>query len=122
MTYAFPADVAKAALRTLLRGVAFLAADHLQAVLVRCAQCSMSSEISSLAARTVADGTGASAETAALVAALVEDSNLAQKTLKSSGAACFNNVQHRCPNVIWISILPEVSLVWDLNFSAILPS
>ena len=62
-----------------MRGVAFLKAEDLQAVLVRCAQCNMTAEVSSLAARTVADGTGASAENSALVAALVDDANLAQK-------------------------------------------
>lgn len=79
------ADVAVAALRTLLRGVAFLEAEDLQAVLLRCMQCNMGGEVSSVAARTVANGTGASPETAALVAALVDDSNLARKALHSSG-------------------------------------
>ena len=79
------ADVAVAALRTLLRGVAFLEAEDLQAVLLRCVQCNMGGEVSSVAARTVANGTGASPETAALVAALVDDSNLARKALHSSG-------------------------------------
>lgn len=79
------ADVAIAALRTLLRGVAFLEGEDLQAVLLRCAQCNMTGEVSSVAARTVANGTGASPETTALVAALVDDSNLARKALHSSG-------------------------------------
>ena len=81
------ADVAVAALRTLLRGVAFLASEDLQAVLLRCAQCDMGAEVSSVAARTVANGTGASPETAALLAALVDDSRLARKALHSSGMA-----------------------------------
>lgn len=45
----------------------------------------MGGELSSLAARTVANGTGASPETAALVAALVDDPSLARKALHSSG-------------------------------------
>lgn len=80
-----PADVAIAALRTLLRGVASLEAEDLQAVLVRCAQCNMGGEVKSVAARTVADGTGASPETTALVAALANDPSLARQALQSSG-------------------------------------
>lgn len=79
------ADVAKAALRTLLRGTGMLGPDQLQALLVRCSQCEMGAEIKAFASRIVTDGTGASPETSSLVAALVNDPVLAHSTLRASG-------------------------------------
>ena len=65
--------------------MSFLEAEDLQAVLLRCAQSNLVGELNSVAARTVANGTGASPETTALVAALVDDSSLARQALQSSG-------------------------------------
>lgn len=45
----------------------------------------MIGEVNSVAARTVANGTGASPETTALVAALADDPGLARQALQSSG-------------------------------------
>jgi len=80
-----PADIAKAALRTLLRGAPCLDPPALQTLLVRCAQCGMTTEIHNFAARIVAVGTGADPEVAALAASLVQDSGLARTALQSSG-------------------------------------
>ena len=81
------ADVAVATLRTLLRGAGSMRPEMLQAILTRCAQCSLREDLSGFAARIVSEGTGAAPEPAALAAALVDNPTLSHNVLQSSGEA-----------------------------------
>ena len=56
---------------------------------MRCGQCNMTAEIRSFASKIITDGTGASPETAALAAAMVDDASLARSALQSSGKLPF---------------------------------